>query len=77
MKMNGWQRLWVVASVCWAAFWLYRIAEGIWKFGFGEKDFALVVAILLCIAVIPPIGIYTAAIGLLLVYRWVAAGFKA
>lgn len=76
MKMNGWQRVWVVASVCWASFWLYRVAETIWKFGFSDQDFIYVVSVLLGIVVIPPAALYVAVVILLFIYRWVAIGFR-
>ncbi len=64
MKLNGWQRLWLVATVLWSLFWLLLTAEG-----FGEEGYLLLI-FYLCF--IPTFTVYVAGwtIG------WALRGFK-
>ena len=62
--MNGWQRLWLVATVLWSLFWLLITGAG-----FGEEGYLLMM-FYLCL--VPAFAVYALgwAIG------WAIRGFR-
>ena len=70
MKLNGWQRLWMVISIPWSAYWLLLFIVGLQKSGirFWQVESPIFVALI----VFPPLLLYIAGLAI----RWVIRGFK-
>ena len=66
--MNGWQRLWVIATVLWYIYAAYEITFSDRKISENVLEFLAVLAV--------PAGIYLFAWGFVWAAEWVVDGFK-
>ena len=67
-RLNGWWRLWVVVSSAWAVWWVAIILI-LW---FTTNEEGEVLRVLLPVAVVPPVLLYAAGLGV----AWIRRGFQ-
>lgn len=74
VRLNGWQRLWIVVSAGWVVYYLYSISDVLKRAGWlGLVAEPWTFAFIVGMAIIPPILLYGSA----LVAVWVIRGFRA
>jgi len=71
MKLNGWQRIWIVISCAWAGYWVYAFIVAMNRFGW-TNDAPEAIGLFLAWTLIPPLLLYGAG----LVVVWVLRGFR-
>ena len=69
MKLNGWQRMWVIVSGVWVVLW---VAFGLAILLSGDEEGLLVLLASLATAVVPPVLLYAAGLGV----AWIRSGFR-
>jgi len=74
MKLNGWQRLWVVLTSLWLAFVIYRLL--VWSVIKGRgldlgEDWGVLI-----FALLAPFGIYVIALVVRRTALWILGGFR-
>ena len=67
-RLNGWRRLWVVVSSAWAVWWVAIILI-LW---FTTNEEGEVLRVFLPVAVVPPVLLYAAGLGV----AWIRRGFQ-
>lgn len=74
MKLNGWQRLWVVASGLWSLFLLGAFINAIIE----DQDVLVIDGLLVFFAIMfgPIIGVYLVGLIFVKTFLWIKAGFK-
>lgn len=72
IRLNGWQRLWVVVSAAWIAYYVYWLIEVRNPAGMPDAGAWMFVVVALGVFIVPPAILY--ALGVVTV--WVIRGFR-
>ena len=73
MKLNGWQRIWVILAVLWLLFVILRLLNWAFYYGFAPDKDAWELIIL---ALFAPFGVYILVLLARRLTLWVIKGFR-